>query len=310
MQFKPLGPVLLGLGLAVGLVACAQEATEEAATQEAATATIAPADLLAEVRASYEEHYSSGNAAGVAGLYTEDGVYMPASGGYYVGNAAISGGLEGAVAASPTLQIKATETKVHGDVSFERGNYSVEMTPEGAEPMGFSGYYVTFSKKQADGSWKLHWVVSNYDAEPSAEIAASMTQGLATVEGGGDAALDGFREAWQSAYNQADGAGTAAMHTEDGATMFASRPAQEGRAAFAAFLDEAFMASPQTEITQVATEIIGDWAVARGTYAQQLTPPEGEPMSQSGYWMYVGKKGEDGAWKIHWLITNAVAPMM
>jgi uncharacterized protein (TIGR02246 family) len=310
MQYKPLVHAFLGLGLAVGLVACAQEAAEEAATQEAATATYESADPLAEVRGSYEEHYNSGNVMAVAGLYTADGVYMPASGSYSVGGDAITGVLESSLAGSPTVKITATETNMYGDVAFERGNYSVEMTPEGAEPIGFSGHYITFSKKQADGSWKLHWVLSNYDMEPSAEIAASMTQGLAAVAAGGDAALDALREEWQSAYNQADGAGTAAMHTENGAAMFSGIPAMEGRAAFAAFLEEAFMASPQTEITQVDTEIIGDWAVARGTYAQQLTPPEGEPMSQSGYWITVSHKGEDGAWKLHWLISNAVAPMM
>jgi len=308
MQFKSLATVFLGLGLTVGLVACAQEAAEEVATQEASTATSASADLLAEIRGQYEEHYNLGHAPAVAELYTEDGRYMPAGGSLSVGRAAINGVLEGSVAASPSLKLNALETIVEGDVAFERGTYGVSMTPEGAEPVGFSGNYMTFSKLQADGSWKLHWVLSNYDAEPSAEVAASMTQGLATFEAGGDAALDAVREEWQNAYNQADGAGTAALHTEDGFVMFADAPALEGRAAFAAYLDEVFAVSPQNVITQVDTEIIGDWAVARGAYEQQMTSPEGEAMSQSGYWMYLGKKGADGAWKIHWIISNAVAP--
>jgi uncharacterized protein (TIGR02246 family) len=308
MQFKSLAPVFLGLGLTVGLVACAQEAAEEEVTKEAATQTDASADLLAEVRGQYEEHYNLGHAPAVADLYTKDGVYMPSNGSFAAGRDAINGVLEGSVAASPSLRLKALETVVDGDVAFERGNYAVEMTPEGAEPVSFSGHYLTFSKRQADGSWKLHWVLSNYDAEPPAEVAASMTPGLAAGEAGGDAALDALREEWQSAYNQGDAAGTAALHTEDGFVMFADAPALEGRAAFAASLDEVFAASPQNEITQIDTEIIGDWAVARGTYEQQMTSPEGEEMSQSGYWLYVGRKGEDGAWRIHWMISNAVAP--
>jgi len=309
MRFKSLAPVLLGLGLTVGLVACAQETAEEAATQEASTAmSAAAADLLAEIRGQYEEHYSLGHAPAVAELYTDDGIYMPAGGSLAAGRAAISGVLEGAVAASPSLKINALETVVEGDVAFERGTYGVEMTPEGAEPVGFSGHYLTYSKKQADGSWKLHWVLSNFDVEPSAEVAASMTQGLAAVQAGGDADLDALREEWQSAYNQADGTATAAMHTEDGFVMFANRPALEGRSAFTAFLDQAFALSPQNVITQVDSEIIGDWAVAYGVYDQQMTSPEGEAMSQAGYWLYVGRKDADGAWKIHWMISNTVAP--
>ena len=308
MQYKSLAPVFLGLGLTVGLVACAQEPAEEAATQEASTATYAPADLLAEVRGQYEEHYNLGHAPAVAGLYTEDGVYMPSNGSIALGRDAISGVLEGSVAASPTLGLKALETVVEGDVAFERGTYGVKTTPEGAEPVSLSGHYLTFSKRQADDSWKLHWVLSNYDAEPSAAVAASMTQGLTAGEAGGDAALDALREEWQIAYNQADGAGTAALHTEDGFVMFANAPALEGPAAFAASLDEVFALSPQNTITQIDSEIIGDWAVARGVYEQQMTSPEGEAMWQSGYWLFIGRKGEDGAWKIHWIISNAVAP--
>lgn len=314
MQHDSLTPALLGLALCVGLVACAQEAAEEAAeetaAEQASTATYEAADLLAEVRGQYEDHYNQGDAPGVAGLYTEEGVYMPAGGNIGVGRDAVSAVLEGSLAASPTLEVNALETLVEGDISFERGTYSVQMTPEGAEPMGFSGYYVTFSKLQADGSWKLHWVLSNHDAPPSAEAAAIMTQGLATVEAGGDATLDALRGEWQSAYNQADAASTAAMHTEDGFVMFSNRPAVEGGAAFAAWLEEIFPMSPQAEITQIDTEIIGDWAVARGAYTQQLTSPEGESMTQSGYWLDVLRKDADGNWKIHWLITNAVAPSM
>jgi uncharacterized protein (TIGR02246 family) len=307
MQLKTLAPVVLGLGLTVGLVACSQEGAEEA-YQQAATATYASADLLAEVRDQYIEHYNLGHAPAVAGLYTEDGVYMPASGSIGLGRNAISGVLEGSVAASPTLEITALETIIEGDVAFERGTYGVTMTPEGAEPVSFSGNYLTFSKRQSDDSFKLHWVLSNYDAAPSPAVAASMTQGTAAVESGGDAALDALRETWQNAYNQADGATTAALHTEDGFIMFADAPAIEGRAAFAASLEEVFATSPMNEITQIDTQILGDWAVARGVYEQQMTSPDGAAMSQSGYWLYVGRKGDDGAWKIHWIISNAVAP--
>jgi len=307
MQPKSPISLFLGLCLVAGLVACAQEAAEDVATQEAATATYEAADLLAEVRDSYVEHYNLGEATTVAELYTEDGVYMPASGAYALGRSAISDVLEGSVASSPTLKIKALDTMVHGDVSFERGHYSVTVTPEGAEPAGFAGHYLSFSKRQADGSFKLHWVLSNYDAEPTEPFAASMTQGLASFEAGGDPATDALREAWQNAYNQGDGATTVAMHTEDGFIMFSNQPAVEGRAAFAAMLEEIFPASPQNTITQIDSEIIGDWAVAHGAYEQQMTGPEGQAVSQSGYWMSLSKKADDGTWKIHWVITNAVA---
>jgi hypothetical protein len=45
-------------------------------------------------------------------------------------------------------------------------------------------------------------------------------------------------------------------------------------------------------------------------YEQELTPPEGELMSQAGYWLSVSRRADDGSWKLHWLITNSVAPSM
>lgn len=310
MQYRTLGTGLLGLGLAIGFAACASEVADETVTEEAATETYATADVLAEVRDEYVEHYNLGHAPAVADLYTEDAVYMPASGSVSMGREAIGAVLEGSVAGSPTVWITATENEVVGDVAFEHGTYGVEMTPEGADPVAFTGHYITFSKLQADGSWKLHWVISNYDSEPAPEVLATMVQGLVAQDSGGDPEFDGLRAEWQAAYNQADGATVAAMHTADGATMFANQARWEGSAGLAGGLEEAFAASPQNEITQVAVEVHGDWAVNRGFYEQQASSPEGEAVSQSGYYMYVARKDASGAWKIHWLVSNAVAPTM
>jgi uncharacterized protein (TIGR02246 family) len=306
MKYRILVSTLLGFGLA----ACAPEAAEETATEDAATQTYASADVLAEVRSQYVEHYNLGHAPAVADLYTEDAVYMPAGASFSMGREAIAGILEASIAGSPTIQITSTGNEVLEDVAFEHGTYGVEMTPEGADPVAFSGHYITFSKLQADGSWKLHWVISNYDAEPGPEVVATMPQELAAQDAGGDPVFDGLRAEWQAAYNQADGATVAAMHTADGATMFANQSRWEGSAGLAGGLEEAFAASPQNEITQVAVEVHGDWAVNRGFYEQQASSPEGEAVSQSGYYMYVARKDADGSWKIHWLVSNAVAPPM
>lgn len=302
---------IVAASLVLVLAACATETAEEATSEEemAQEQEYASTDALNELRAQYMDHVNTGNAPMVAELYAEDALYMPSSGHYAAGPEAIRARAEEIAAAAPTLTITPVETEISGDWAIERGTYSTEVTPEGGEVMSQSGRYLTLSRRQADGSFKLHWVLSNYDAPPPPEAQEGMATETAEVMAGGDPELAALAEEWQTHYNLGHPEMTAELHAEDGVVMGSAAPTAEGRAAIQAYIAEQTAASAEATITQAATEIFGDWAVGRGTYETQLTPAEGETINLAGYWMTVCRRDDAGEWKIQWLITNAVAPI-
>lgn len=117
---------------------------------------------LAEVIASYAEHYSMGHAGMVADLYTEDAVTMFAEQPAASGRDAIEAAIAEVIAeASPTLTIMDSETLMLGEgLAMDRGHFTMEWTVEG-ESVTRSGTYMVLCRETTDG-WKLHWGLSNF----------------------------------------------------------------------------------------------------------------------------------------------------
>ena len=54
------------------------------------------------------------------------------------------------------LTISSEEVEVAGDWAFDRGAYTMKLTPKGdGEPMEDNGKYIVILEKQADGSWRI-----------------------------------------------------------------------------------------------------------------------------------------------------------
>lgn len=112
----------------------------------------------------WEKHYNAGDAAGVAGLYTEDGVIMPPGAGAAQGRAAIEAMLIQDMAANARnqLAIDVVEQSASGDLGFARGTFSM---------MDASGNTVDKGKwlevrKMVDGKWYIHSDIWNSDMAP------------------------------------------------------------------------------------------------------------------------------------------------
>jgi len=142
----------LAVAMAVGLAACAQPAPPM------------PADTSAEdlaavnaVREAWVAAYNAADADGVAALYTEDAIDMPANEPTVSGRTAIRERTAAQFGmAKATATVTADETQLMGDWAFDRGTYSVTMTPTaGGDSMTVEGRYVVILRRQADGSWKL-----------------------------------------------------------------------------------------------------------------------------------------------------------
>jgi uncharacterized protein (TIGR02246 family) len=107
------------------------------------------------------------DAKGAAALYADDATVLAPEQAAVQGRAAIQAWME----ASPPLsnfQSQSLEIEGRGDLAYDRGTYSVTVTPVGAAPIDVRGKYLTILRKQADGSWKIQRDMWNSDLPPTA----------------------------------------------------------------------------------------------------------------------------------------------
>jgi uncharacterized protein (TIGR02246 family) len=112
-----------------------------------------------DVRDRYLMAFNSGDAAGVAALYTDDGITLPEFHPPVQGKAAIQQYLQQNFAqTTQRLTLTSPDTKINGNIAYETGSYSITVMPKtaGAKPMSDSGKYLVVLLKQSDGSWKLY----------------------------------------------------------------------------------------------------------------------------------------------------------
>lgn len=116
-----------------------------------------------------------------------------------------------------------------------------------------------------------------------------------------EAALASFAEA----FNGGDGAGVAALYTEDAALLPPGEARVDGREAIQAFWQGAIDAG-LSAITLEAVEVeeAGDLAFEVGKFTLQA-PGEGDQKTTVfGKYIVVWKKGDDGAWRLYRDIWN------
>jgi len=95
-------------------------------------------------------------------LYTEDAVELPPNQAAVQGKAAIQA-WEEAYPPLSNFQVQSLEIEGQGDLAYDRGTYSMTVTPPGAAPIEDHGKYLTICRKQADGSWKIAREMFNSD---------------------------------------------------------------------------------------------------------------------------------------------------
>ena len=123
------------------------------------------------VNAQLAEAFSRGDATAFASFYTPDGKMMAPNAESSAGRQAIEESFAPDFSTNPpTLKLTTADVEVHGDTAIEAGNYSISfILPGQEEAMEDHGKYVVVWKKQADGSWKLHWDIWNSNLSPAPE---------------------------------------------------------------------------------------------------------------------------------------------
>jgi uncharacterized protein (TIGR02246 family) len=116
----------------------------------------------ADLTSSWEENYNAGDAAVVAAHYSDDAVVMFSERPLVSGRGAIEAVLAGAIEeTSPTIGIMLAESLMLGDGwLLNRGSFTIDATIEG-QSVTRHGTFMTVLRQTDDGSWKIHWGISN-----------------------------------------------------------------------------------------------------------------------------------------------------
>ena len=134
----------------------------------AACAAPAPAGLTDADRAAiqavsdeFTEHFVAGNFAGLAALYTEDGVLLPPNHASVTGRAAIE---EFAATFRPITQMHLTNVTVEGsgDMAYVYGTLHMVMTGPDGSSIEDTGKYIEIRRKVGD-QWLLAYDIFNSD---------------------------------------------------------------------------------------------------------------------------------------------------
>lgn len=268
------------------------ETTDEATAGQAGDAGQSIADLTA----SYEQHYNLGHASQTAALYTDSAVALMADGTVARGRSAIEEYLGGQMAnGSPQLSVELVDTKSMGDTAMSIGSWHVTSTPAGGDTVHVGGHWMAAYERTSDG-WKAMALITNYDSEPTPEMLSGAAPSEPPAE---TSAMGSLADAFESAWNGGDAADVAALYAENAWVSYSNQPVSEGRAAIEAALQQQIHGT--IEIHGVKSVDLGDgWGADGGWY---LISGGGQP-PYGGNYMLLAQTGSDGAPRIQWALSN------
>jgi uncharacterized protein (TIGR02246 family) len=131
-----------------------------------ATDVNAVRDAVGKIRTDWIAAAERDDAAAVAQFYTDDAVMMGADGVVARGRRGIQDYFAKAFATSGGVQVTPAAFDASGDLAYDSGRYSQDVTPPGGQPMKVSGHYVVVLKRQADGAWKIVQHIATPEAPP------------------------------------------------------------------------------------------------------------------------------------------------
>lgn len=301
-------PLVFPLLLTLTLGACGgdePDAQPDPMPEEATSATRAQAAIEA-VREAWVTHYNLHHPDMVADLYADSAWVLNADLAVDEGRDAIAASLTEAMQSNPTATVTTRETRVFGDDAVSIGTYEVTATPEGADPVSWSGHYLNYLTR-IDGEWKITGLITNYDSpRPEGWTWAEPVAEAPPEEGTMGELVEGYETHWNLQHPDM----VADFYAPDAVVALANQPVLEGRDAVAAALRERQAQGPtEIDVHDVATIDLADgWKLDGGWY--ELTAVEGDATVQTGMYMNLVRRMEDGSWKIHWMVSNGRAGAM
>jgi uncharacterized protein (TIGR02246 family) len=117
------------------------------------------------VRNAHVAALNAGDADAWVGEFAEDAVQMPPHSPANLGKQAIRAWSQGLLNLFRCqFALTVDEVRVAGEWAFERGRYTIALTPKGGgAPMYEAGKYITVYERHAESSWKMARDIWNSD---------------------------------------------------------------------------------------------------------------------------------------------------
>ena len=112
----------------------------------------------------WEKRFENHDLAGLTALFTDDCIRMPQGAPASIGRAALEAAYRGDFAdvwkTGAKVRLNAEEIILAGEYAFARGADTI-LQDEDDHPLEATSKWMFVYHKQADGSWKFHWVSFN-----------------------------------------------------------------------------------------------------------------------------------------------------
>jgi uncharacterized protein (TIGR02246 family) len=120
---------------------------------------------VARVAQAFHDGVAQRDAAAVAGLYAENGRFLPPGMPAAEGPAAIESALQQLLDMGvQSLDIEPIEVREAGALTIEYGGYVLVIQPAGAEPLTDHGKYVVVHESQPDSTTRIVFDIFNSNA--------------------------------------------------------------------------------------------------------------------------------------------------
>ncbi|HUF65281.1 MAG TPA: SgcJ/EcaC family oxidoreductase [Gemmatimonadaceae bacterium] len=167
---------LFVLPIVVAALACAP--AEDTAV---ATDTAAPADTgavrqdpaaartaIEQIRDNWRSAAERDDAGAVAALYADDAIFVGTETPEVRGRAAIQETFGQQFPMSTVSRIESRDLTVSGDMAYDYGEFTQQVTPPNAPGQTINGHYLVVLRRQGDGSWRI---VRHVSTTPTAAAA-------------------------------------------------------------------------------------------------------------------------------------------
>ena len=132
--------------------------TDTLATADTAAVRQDPAAARTEIeriRDNWRSAAERDDAGAVAALYTDDAIFVGTETPEVRGRAAIQETFGQQFPMSTVSRIESRDLTVSGDMAYDYGEFTQQVTPPNAPGQTINGHYLVVLRRQSDGSWKI-----------------------------------------------------------------------------------------------------------------------------------------------------------
>lgn len=249
----------------------------------------APDDVAAikAIPAAYGQAVTAGDAAAIASAYADGAVRLDPNTPITIGKEAIQSTWQKYLDLYSFEEVDVAEdVQVVGDLGFARGTYTSKSTPKtsGAAATDDKGKWVSISRRQPDGSWKIVVDIWNTDLPVAQVLTPFSADELELLQ---------IERNWTAAWQSADVVTLDAILADSFVENW--RGEISNKAKIIATLKAGTIKPEWGEVSNVKVMVFGDHAVANGITSTKYTRA-GKSFAEKSRWTDVFEKRE-GRWQ-------------